>query len=177
MDQCHIDPVYKTIWINAKAGTEFFTASTDGMVSYIIFKISTFPFVETLRQSILLAQLLCMFARYHFNIWMVWGGNVLSTVVATEMIEYNERWNWLYASLTLYFVCQKHAITFHESISIIYIYIWIAILIALFSLSNVMETNKKDLGNVIVVCGRHFFLFSRQKLNYIEKPRRYMRYI
>ena len=33
MDQCHIDPVYKTIWINAKAGTEFFTASTDGMVS------------------------------------------------------------------------------------------------------------------------------------------------
>ena len=38
MDQCHIDPVYKTIWINAKAGTEFFTASTDGMVSYIIFR-------------------------------------------------------------------------------------------------------------------------------------------
>jgi len=36
MDQCHIDPVYKTIWINAKAGTEFFTASTDGMVSSII---------------------------------------------------------------------------------------------------------------------------------------------
>ena len=49
MDQCHIDPVYKTIWINAKAGTEFFTASTDGMVSYIVFKISTFPFVETER--------------------------------------------------------------------------------------------------------------------------------
>ena len=33
MDQCHIDPVYKTIWINAKQGTEFFTGSTDGMVS------------------------------------------------------------------------------------------------------------------------------------------------
>ena len=130
MDQCHIDPVYKTIWINAKAGTEFFTASTDGMVSYIIFKISTFPFVET------------------------------------------ERWNWLYASLTLYFVCQKYAITFHESISIIYIYIWIAILIALFSLSNVTETNKKDLGNVIVVCGRHLFLFSRQKTQLYWKTKK-----
>ena len=33
MDQCHIDPVYKTIWLNAKAGTEFFTGSTDGMVN------------------------------------------------------------------------------------------------------------------------------------------------
>ena len=93
MDQCHIDPVYKTIWINAKAGTEFFTASTDGMVSYIIFKISTLHFVETLRQSILLVQVLCLFALYHFNILMVRAGNVFSTVVATEMIEYNERWN------------------------------------------------------------------------------------
>ena len=46
MDQCHIDPVYKTIWINAKAGTEFFTASTDGMVSYIIFEIRTFLFAD-----------------------------------------------------------------------------------------------------------------------------------
>ena len=34
MDQCHIDPVYKTIWLNAKAGTEFFTGSTDGMVRF-----------------------------------------------------------------------------------------------------------------------------------------------
>ena len=33
MDQCHIDPVYKTIWLNAKQGNEFFTGSTDGMVS------------------------------------------------------------------------------------------------------------------------------------------------
>ena len=33
LDQSHIDPVYKTIWLNAKAGTEFFTASTDGTVS------------------------------------------------------------------------------------------------------------------------------------------------
>ena len=33
MDQCHIDPVYKTIWLNAKQGTEFFTGSTDGMVN------------------------------------------------------------------------------------------------------------------------------------------------
>ena len=35
MDQCHIDPVYKTIWLNAKAGTEFFTGSTDGMVRFL----------------------------------------------------------------------------------------------------------------------------------------------
>ena len=33
MDQCHIDPVYKTIWLNAKQGNEFFTGSTDGTVS------------------------------------------------------------------------------------------------------------------------------------------------
>jgi len=33
MDQCHIDPVYKTIWLNAKQGNEFFTGSTDGMVN------------------------------------------------------------------------------------------------------------------------------------------------
>ncbi len=33
LDQSHVDPVYKTIWINAKSGAEFFTASTDGMVS------------------------------------------------------------------------------------------------------------------------------------------------
>ena len=42
MDQCHIDPVYKTIWLNAKQGTEFFTGSTDGMVSkgrYLFFYI------------------------------------------------------------------------------------------------------------------------------------------
>ena len=32
MDQCHFDPVYKTIWLNAKAGNEFFTGSTDGTV-------------------------------------------------------------------------------------------------------------------------------------------------
>ena len=47
----------------------------------------------TLRQSILLVQVLCLFALYHFNILMVRAGNVFSTVVATEMIEYNERWN------------------------------------------------------------------------------------
>jgi hypothetical protein len=35
MDQCHIDPVYKTIWLNAKQGNEFFTGSTDGTVSWI----------------------------------------------------------------------------------------------------------------------------------------------
>ena len=39
MDQCHIDPVYKTIWLNAKAGTEFFTGSTDGMVSNFSYQI------------------------------------------------------------------------------------------------------------------------------------------
>lgn len=33
LEQSHIDPVYKTIWLNAKAGTDFFTASTDGTVS------------------------------------------------------------------------------------------------------------------------------------------------
>ena len=32
LDQSHVDPVYKAIWINAKSGAEFFTASTDGMV-------------------------------------------------------------------------------------------------------------------------------------------------
>ena len=32
LDQSHIDPVYKSIWINAKSGAEFFTASTDGTV-------------------------------------------------------------------------------------------------------------------------------------------------
>ena len=35
LDHCHIDPVYKAIWINAKTGAEFFTASTDGTVSAI----------------------------------------------------------------------------------------------------------------------------------------------
>jgi hypothetical protein len=33
LDQSHLDPVYKTIWMNAKTGTEFFTGSTDGTVS------------------------------------------------------------------------------------------------------------------------------------------------
>ena len=37
MDQCHIDPVYKTIWLNAKQGNEFFTGSTDGTVSFKVF--------------------------------------------------------------------------------------------------------------------------------------------
>ncbi len=32
LDQSHVDPVYKTIWVNAKSGAEFFTASTDGTV-------------------------------------------------------------------------------------------------------------------------------------------------
>ena len=45
MDQCHIDPVYKTIWINAKAGTEFFTASTDGMVSTCDSHLMHFQFI------------------------------------------------------------------------------------------------------------------------------------
>ena len=39
MDQCHIDPVYKTIWLNAKQGTEFFTGSTDGMVNISLFSL------------------------------------------------------------------------------------------------------------------------------------------
>ena len=39
MDQCHIDPVYKTIWLNAKQGNEFFTGSTDGTVR-TIYRIS-----------------------------------------------------------------------------------------------------------------------------------------
>jgi dynein intermediate chain 2 len=34
LEHSHIDPVYKTIWLNAKTGTEFFTGSTDGMVNY-----------------------------------------------------------------------------------------------------------------------------------------------
>jgi len=33
LQHCHADPVYKTIWLNAKTGAEFFTASTDGTVS------------------------------------------------------------------------------------------------------------------------------------------------
>ena len=33
LDHSHLDPVYKTIWMNAKTGTEFFTGSTDGTVS------------------------------------------------------------------------------------------------------------------------------------------------
>ena len=32
LDHSHLDPVYKTIWMNAKTGTEFFTGSTDGTV-------------------------------------------------------------------------------------------------------------------------------------------------
>ena len=28
----HIEPVYKTMWISSKTGSEFFTASTDGTV-------------------------------------------------------------------------------------------------------------------------------------------------
>ena len=46
MDQCHIDPVYKTIWLNAKQGNEFFTGSTDGTVSFkIIHKIKFSKFI------------------------------------------------------------------------------------------------------------------------------------
>lgn len=37
MDQSHLDPVYKTIWVNAKSGAEFFTGSTDGTVSFNTF--------------------------------------------------------------------------------------------------------------------------------------------
>ena len=33
LDHSHLDPVYKTIWMNAKTGMEFFTGSTDGTVS------------------------------------------------------------------------------------------------------------------------------------------------
>ena len=33
LDHAHIDPVYKSIWLNAKSGAEFFTASSDGTVS------------------------------------------------------------------------------------------------------------------------------------------------
>ena len=33
LEHSHLDPVYKTIWMNAKTGTEFFTGSTDGTVS------------------------------------------------------------------------------------------------------------------------------------------------
>ena len=33
LEESHIDPVYKTIWMNAKSGAEFFTGSTDGTVS------------------------------------------------------------------------------------------------------------------------------------------------
>ena len=35
LEHSHLDPVYKTIWMNAKTGTEFFTGSTDGTVSKI----------------------------------------------------------------------------------------------------------------------------------------------
>ena len=46
MDQCHIDPVYKTIWLNAKQGNEFFTGSTDGTVSSkVIHKIIFSKFI------------------------------------------------------------------------------------------------------------------------------------
>eukprot|EP00095_Tigriopus_kingsejongensis_P003856 maker-scaffold20_size707684-snap-gene-4.19 protein:Tk03856 transcript:maker-scaffold20_size707684-snap-gene-4.19-mRNA-1 annotation:"axonemal outer arm dynein intermediate chain 1" len=34
LDHSHLDPVYKTIWINAKSGAEFFTGSTDGTVKW-----------------------------------------------------------------------------------------------------------------------------------------------
>ena len=30
----HIEPVYKTMWIQSKTLSEFFTASTDGTVSF-----------------------------------------------------------------------------------------------------------------------------------------------
>ncbi len=39
LDQGHIDPVYKAIWINSKSGAEFFTASTDGTVKAFLHSI------------------------------------------------------------------------------------------------------------------------------------------
>ena len=39
LDHSHLDPVYKTIWMNAKTGMEFFTGSTDGTVIKILTKL------------------------------------------------------------------------------------------------------------------------------------------
>ena len=32
IENSHRDPAYKTIWLQSKSGTEFFSASTDGKV-------------------------------------------------------------------------------------------------------------------------------------------------
>ena len=62
MDQCHIDPVYKTIWLNAKQGNEFFTGSTDGTVSSkLIHKIIFSKFIYS--SALLIGQLQIFFYR------------------------------------------------------------------------------------------------------------------
>lgn len=37
LETSHRDPVYNVLWINSKSGTEFFSSSTDGQVSDILF--------------------------------------------------------------------------------------------------------------------------------------------
>ena len=32
IENSHRDPAYKTVWLQSKSGTEFFSASTDGKV-------------------------------------------------------------------------------------------------------------------------------------------------
>jgi dynein intermediate chain 2 len=34
IENSHRDPAYKTIWLQSKSGTEFFSASTDGKVRF-----------------------------------------------------------------------------------------------------------------------------------------------
>ena len=36
IEHSHRDPVYKTIWLQSKTGTECFSASTDGQVGYCL---------------------------------------------------------------------------------------------------------------------------------------------
>ncbi|XP_023346915.1 dynein intermediate chain 3, ciliary [Eurytemora carolleeae] len=49
LDNSHTEPVYKTKWVSSKTGTEFFTASTDGMVLWWDIR----KFVEPLESLIL----------------------------------------------------------------------------------------------------------------------------
>lgn len=37
IENSHRDPAYKTIWLQSKSGTEFFSGSTDGKVKRILF--------------------------------------------------------------------------------------------------------------------------------------------
>ena len=36
LSSAHSEPVFKTMWISSKTGSEFFTASTDGFVRHYV---------------------------------------------------------------------------------------------------------------------------------------------